>query len=194
MRPLLFFFIGLGLCDHRCGRCSDGGARRDHRRGFYLVHPLPAADDLVPDRSRIRRQSLPTRNRRLKRFNAILEAEPRIKDDEAPRAAADQGCRRISRPDILPTTANLCCRTSTSRSNRERPSPSSAKPAAANRHSSALSRGLLDAPDGSVLVDGRPVREYPLEQLRRSIGFVPQETFLFSDTLAANICLRSRRV
>jgi len=38
-----------------------------------------------------------------------------------------------------------------------------------------------------VLVDGVPVREYPLEQLRRSIGFVPQETFLFSDTLAANI-------
>ena len=46
---------------------------------------------------------------------------------------------------------------------------------------------LLDAPDGSVLLDGRPVREYPIEQLRRSIGFVPQETFLFSDTLAANI-------
>ncbi len=46
---------------------------------------------------------------------------------------------------------------------------------------------LLDAPEGSVLVDGRPVREFPLAQLRRSIGFVPQETFLFSDTLAANI-------
>jgi ATP-binding cassette, subfamily B, multidrug efflux pump len=48
---------------------------------------------------------------------------------------------------------------------------------------------LVDAPDGSVLVDGRPVREYPLEQLRRSIGFVPQETFLFSDTLAENIAM-----
>ncbi len=46
---------------------------------------------------------------------------------------------------------------------------------------------LLDAPEGSVLVDGKPVREFPLAQLRRSIGFVPQETFLFSDTLAANI-------
>jgi len=48
---------------------------------------------------------------------------------------------------------------------------------------------LVDAPDGSVLIDGRPVREYPLEQLRRSIGFVPQETFLFSDTLAENIAM-----
>src|SRR5207247_8428590 len=46
---------------------------------------------------------------------------------------------------------------------------------------------LLDAPDGSVLVDGRPLNEYPLAQLRRAIGFVPQETFLFSDTLANNI-------
>ncbi|CAN5549400.1 ABC transporter ATP-binding protein [soil metagenome] len=46
---------------------------------------------------------------------------------------------------------------------------------------------LLDTPDESILLDGVPIREYPLAQLRRSIGFVPQETFLFSDTLAANI-------
>src|SRR4029434_4383674 len=46
---------------------------------------------------------------------------------------------------------------------------------------------LMDAPDGSVLVDGKPVRAFPIAQLRRSIGFVPQETFLFSDTLANNI-------
>ena len=46
---------------------------------------------------------------------------------------------------------------------------------------------LIDAPDGTVLVDGRPVRQFPLDQLRSAIGFVPQETFLFSDTLAANI-------
>ena len=46
---------------------------------------------------------------------------------------------------------------------------------------------LLDAPENSVFVDNIPVRQYPLEQLRKSIGFVPQETFLFSDTLAENI-------
>jgi ATP-binding cassette subfamily B protein len=38
-----------------------------------------------------------------------------------------------------------------------------------------------------VLVDGKPVRDFKLDQLRGAIGFVPQETFLFSDTLAANI-------
>jgi len=32
-----------------------------------------------------------------------------------------------------------------------------------------------------------PIRKFPLEQLRKSIGFVPQETFLFSNTLADNI-------
>ena len=46
---------------------------------------------------------------------------------------------------------------------------------------------LHDAPHGAVLIDGSPVREHSLEQLRQNIGFVPQETFLFSDTIAQNI-------
>jgi ATP-binding cassette, subfamily B, multidrug efflux pump len=46
---------------------------------------------------------------------------------------------------------------------------------------------IYDAPSGSLLIDGRPIREYPLETLRRNIGFVPQETFLFSDTVRENI-------
>ncbi|HZH33496.1 MAG TPA: ABC transporter ATP-binding protein [Pyrinomonadaceae bacterium] len=51
---------------------------------------------------------------------------------------------------------------------------------------------LLEAPENTVFVENVSVREYPLEQLRRSIGFVPQETFLFSDTLAANIAFGVR--
>jgi len=46
---------------------------------------------------------------------------------------------------------------------------------------------IYDATPGSVLLDGRPVREYPLEFLRHQIGFVPQETFLFSETVRENI-------
>jgi ATP-binding cassette subfamily B protein len=46
---------------------------------------------------------------------------------------------------------------------------------------------LIDAPPGTVLIDDVPVRDYPLQQLRSSIGAVPQESFLFSDTLAENI-------
>jgi ATP-binding cassette subfamily B multidrug efflux pump len=46
---------------------------------------------------------------------------------------------------------------------------------------------LLDASPGQVLIDGRPIREIPLGVLRSSIGYVPQETFLFSETVAENI-------
>ena len=46
---------------------------------------------------------------------------------------------------------------------------------------------LHDAPPGAILIDGRPIRDYPLAGLRAAIGFVPQETFLFSDTIANNI-------
>src|SRR5580698_576178 len=46
---------------------------------------------------------------------------------------------------------------------------------------------LYDAEPGAVLIDGRPIREYPLALLRSSIGFVPQETFLFSQTIRNNI-------
>ena len=46
---------------------------------------------------------------------------------------------------------------------------------------------LYEAPAGSLLIDGRPVRDYPLAVLRRNIGMVPQETFLFSATLRENL-------
>jgi ATP-binding cassette subfamily B multidrug efflux pump len=46
---------------------------------------------------------------------------------------------------------------------------------------------LQDATPGSVLLDNRPLRDYPLATLRQAIGFVPQETFLFSTTIADNI-------
>src|SRR5262249_23517817 len=47
---------------------------------------------------------------------------------------------------------------------------------------------LHDAPAGTVFVDGVEIRAVPLATLRRSIGFVPQETFLFSETIRENIC------
>ena len=46
---------------------------------------------------------------------------------------------------------------------------------------------LLDAEPGQVLIDGRPIQEIPLGTLRVSVGYVPQETFLFSETIAENI-------
>jgi len=46
---------------------------------------------------------------------------------------------------------------------------------------------LHDPPPGTVFIDGVDVRDLPLGVLRSAIGFVPQEPFLFSDTLADNI-------
>ncbi len=46
---------------------------------------------------------------------------------------------------------------------------------------------LLDAERGQVLIDGQPIQEIPLRVVRSSIGYVPQETFLFSENLAENI-------
>ncbi len=51
----------------------------------------------------------------------------------------------------------------------------------------ALIARLWEAPDGAVLIDGRSIREWPLEMLRRAIGYVPQDTYLFSETVGENI-------
>jgi ATP-binding cassette subfamily B protein len=50
---------------------------------------------------------------------------------------------------------------------------------------------LHDPPPGTVLIDGRDVRELPLATVRGAIGFVPQEPFLFSDTIAENVAFGS---
>lgn len=46
---------------------------------------------------------------------------------------------------------------------------------------------LFDVSSGRIRIDGRDVREIPLSVLRKNIGFVPQDTFLFSDTIRENI-------
>ena len=46
---------------------------------------------------------------------------------------------------------------------------------------------IYDAQEGSIRIDGRDVREIPLDELRRDIGFVPQDSFLFSMTLRDNL-------
>ena len=51
----------------------------------------------------------------------------------------------------------------------------------------ALVARLWEAPEGSVLLDGRPLREWPLSTVRRAIGFVPQDTYLFGETVGGNI-------
>jgi ATP-binding cassette, subfamily B, multidrug efflux pump len=51
----------------------------------------------------------------------------------------------------------------------------------------ALVARLWEAPAGSLLLDGLSIRDYSLARLRRAIGYVPQDTFLFSETVRENI-------
>jgi ATP-binding cassette subfamily B protein len=46
---------------------------------------------------------------------------------------------------------------------------------------------LFDPQEGEILIDGVPIRDLPIESLRREIGYVPQESFLFSDTIGSNL-------
>lgn len=51
---------------------------------------------------------------------------------------------------------------------------------------------LFDAPPGTLFVDGHDVRRLPLSTLRGAIGFVPQESFLFSATVRENVAFGTR--
>jgi ATP-binding cassette, subfamily B, multidrug efflux pump len=51
----------------------------------------------------------------------------------------------------------------------------------------ALITRTFEPPPGTVFIDGRPIEEIPLRQLREWIGMVPQETFLFSESIAENV-------
>jgi ATP-binding cassette subfamily B multidrug efflux pump len=51
----------------------------------------------------------------------------------------------------------------------------------------ALVARLWEAPDDELLIDSRPIREWPVDTLRRAIGYVPQDTYLFTETVGGNI-------
>ena len=48
---------------------------------------------------------------------------------------------------------------------------------------------LIQAGEGQILLDGKPIEQFPIEQLRNAIGYVPQDSFLFSESLSENIAL-----
>ncbi|MEK3882553.1 ABC transporter ATP-binding protein [Paenibacillus sp. PL2-23] len=52
---------------------------------------------------------------------------------------------------------------------------------------------LYNPPEGTVFIDGRDIRGIPLQRLRQSVGFVPQEHMLFSTTIGQNIAFDPKR-
>jgi ATP-binding cassette subfamily B protein len=187
MRPLLFFFIGLGfviIVAVGVPMAVRGEITAGNFASFILylqrmIWYLIALGYVVNLYQR--------GTASLKRFNVILETEPLIKDSD--RAAEQQPIKgEIEFRDLsftyngTPVLKNIDLTIQQGKTVAFVGKTGSGK----STLMSLIPR-LIEAPEGSILVDGVPVREFPIEQLRRSIGFVPQETFLFSNTLAANI-------
>jgi ATP-binding cassette subfamily B multidrug efflux pump len=125
----------------------------------------------------------------LKRLNAILRIEPSIAD----------GARVVEQPPIKgkiefrdltfryhsndePVLKNLTLTIPAGHTVAFVGRTGSGKSTIAN-----LIPRLIEAPPNTVFIDGVDIRDYPLAQLRESIGYVPQETFLFSDSVKGNI-------
>ena len=187
MRPMLFFFIGLGfviIVAVGVPMAVRGEITAGNFTSFILylqrmIWYLIALGYVVNLWQR--------GTASLKRFNAVLETEPTIKDDSS---AVEQPPIRgeVEFKDLTfayngkPVLEDIDLRIAPGQTIAFVGQTGSGKSTLVS-----LIPRLLDAPNGNVLVDGKPVRDFKLEQLRGAIGFVPQETFLFSDTLAANI-------
>ncbi len=187
MRPMLFFFIGLGfvvIVAVGVPMAVRGEITAGNFASFILylqrmIWYLIALGYVVNLYQR--------GTASLKRFNAILEAEPAIKDEPEtrPQPPVKGG---IEFRDLTfayngkPVLQDISLKIEPGQTVAFVGRTGSGKSTLMN-----LIPRLIDAPEGTIFIDGIPVKNYPIEQLRRSIGFVPQETFLFSNTLAANI-------
>lgn len=186
-RPLLFFFIGLGfvvIVTVGVPMAVNGEITAGNFTSFILylqrmIWYLIALGYVVNLYQR--------GTASLKRFNSILETEPTIKDipgvNQQPPIIGEIEFKDLTFAyNGKPVLHDIDLKIEQGKTVALVGKTGSGKSTLVS-----LIPRLLDAPDGNVLVDGKPVRDYPIEQLRRSIGFVPQETFLFSDTLANNI-------
>lgn len=187
MRPLLFFFIGLGfviIVAVGVPMAVRGEITAGNFTAFILylqrmIWYLIALGYVVNLYQR--------GTASLKRFNAILETEPTIGDDPEAREQPDIRGAVEFRDLTFAYNGKPVLRNINIKIGEGETVAFVGKTGSGKSTLMSLIPRLLDAPDGSVLIDDVPVRHYKLEQLRRAIGFVPQETFLFSDTLAENI-------
>lgn len=189
MRPLMTFFIGMGFVliiwvgvpAAIRGEISVGQFTVFNMYLFRLIWPLIALGYVVNLYQR--------GTASLKRMNAILAIKPAIADspnaiDRSP-SEGEIEFRKLTfsyKPNDEPVLRDINLLIAPGQTVAFVGRTGSGKSTLVN----LISR-LVEAPEGTVLVDGVSVRDYHLAKLRSSIGYVPQETFLFSETLAENI-------
>ncbi len=189
MRPLMTFFIGMGFVliiwvgvpAAIRGEISVGQFTVFNMYLFRLIWPLIALGYVVNLYQR--------GTASLKRMNAILAIKPAIADspnaiDRSP-TEGEIEFRKLTfshKPNDEPVLRDINLLIAPGQIVAFVGRTGSGKSTLVN----LISR-LVEAPEGTVLVDGVSVRDYHLAKLRSSIGYVPQETFLFSETLAENI-------
>lgn len=124
----------------------------------------------------------------LKRINAILSEEPDIKDPEGAIAAAPSGGLEIRGASFRYPEAGRPAVDSLSVSVPEGTTLGILGKVGSGKSTLIkLLPRLLDPGPGAVFIGGRDICDYSLSALRSAFGFVPQESFLFSDTVRANI-------
>lgn len=187
MRPLLMFFIGLGFVII-VGVGVPMAVRREITAGDFtafilylqrMIWYLIALGYVVNLYQR--------GTASLKRFNTILETVPTIKDE--PNIAGQSPIKGEIEFRNLNFAYNgkPVLQDINLKINQGETVAFVGKTGSGKSTLISLIPRLLDAPENSVLVDGVSVKNYPLQQLRKAISVVPQETFLFSDTIAENI-------
>ena len=189
MRPLMQFLIGIGFVLIIWagvplairGEISVGDFTVFNMYLMRLIWPLIALGYVV--------NLFQRGTASLKRMNAILAIKPAIADSQdvsrQPPIAGEIEFRELTfryRPTDEPVLSDINLKIPVGQSVAFVGRTGSGKSTLVN-----LIPRLLEAPEDTVFVDGVSVRNYPLAQLRESTGYVPQETFLFSDSLAENV-------
>ncbi len=187
MRPLLYFFIGLGfviIVAVGVPMAVRGEITAGNFTAFILylqrmIWYLIALGYVVNLYQR--------GTASLKRFNTILETVPAIRDEVSVEIQPDIKGEIEFRDLNFAYNGKPVLQNINLKINQGETVALVGKTGSGKSTLISLIPRLLDAPEDMVLVDGVSVRKYPLEQLRKAIGVVPQETFLFSDTIAENI-------
>ena len=189
MRPLMTFLIGLGFVLIIWagvplavrGQLTVGQFTEFNMYLFRLIWPLIAIGYVV---NLYQRGSASW-----KRMQAIIAVKPAIADApdvsvQPPISGKIQFCDLTFRyhPDSAPVLENINLTIEAGQTVAFVGRTGSGKSTLVN-----LIPRILDPPRDTVLIDDQPVADYPVQQLRAAIGYVPQETFLFSNSLARNI-------